>query len=440
MSLFEKILKKEEKLSLVGLGYVGMPIAVAFAAKGIDVIGFDLNKAKIELYKSGVDPTKEVGDEVIKNTTVRFTYDAAELQQAKFHIVAVPTPVNTDHTPDLTPVIGASEIVGRNLTKGSIVVYESTVYPGVTEDVCVPILERESGMKCGTDFKVGYSPERINPGDKIHRLENIHKIVSGMDSESLEEIKKMYDLVIEVGTYPVSTIKTAEAVKVVENSQRDINIAFMNELAMVFDRMGIDTNEVVDGMNTKWNALGFRPGLVGGHCIGVDPYYFTYEAEKLGYHSQIILNGRIVNDSMGKFVADAAVRNMIAAGQAPKNSKVVILGLTFKENCPDTRNSKVDDIIKRLKEYEIKPIVVDPWASESDAMQEYGVALTKLEDIEEADCIIVAVAHNEFRALNLEKIKKLYRECADDEKVLLDVKGIYKVEELDKSGMKYWRL
>lgn len=440
MSLYEKLINKEEKLSLVGLGYVGMPIAVAFASKGIDVIGFDLNKAKIELYKSGVDPTKEVGDDVIKNTSVEFTSDENELKKAKFHIVAVPTPVNTDHTPDLTPVIGASEIVGRNLVKGSVVVYESTVYPGVTEDVCIPILEKESGLKCGIDFKIGYSPERINPGDKVHRLENIHKIVSGMDKESLEEIKNVYDLVIEVGTHPVSTIKTAEAVKVVENSQRDINIAFMNELAMVFDRMGIDTNEVVDGMNTKWNALGFRPGLVGGHCIGVDPYYFTYEAEKLGYHSQIILNGRIVNDGMGRFVADAAIKNMIAVGQAPKKSKIVILGLTFKENCPDTRNSKVDDIIKRLNEYEIEPLVVDPWASERDAMNEYGITLTKLEDVKDADCVIVAVAHNEFKALSLDDIKALFKLGPDNEKVLIDVKGLYSVSELDKSGMKYWRL
>ena len=440
MSLYEKLIKKEEKLSLVGLGYVGMPIAVAFAAKGIDVVGFDLNDAKIQLYKSGVDPTKEVGDEVIKNTTIDFTSDEAKLKSAKFHIVAVPTPVNQDHTPDLAPVIGASEIVGRNLVKGSIVVYESTVYPGVTEDVCIPILERESGLKCGVDFKIGYSPERINPGDKVHRLENIHKIVSGMDAESLEEIKNVYDLVIEVGTYPVSTIKTAEAVKVVENSQRDINIAFMNELAMVFDRMGIDTNEVVDGMNTKWNALGFRPGLVGGHCIGVDPYYFTYEAEKLGYHSQIILSGRKVNDGMGAFVADAAIKEMIKAGKSPKNSKVVILGLTFKENCPDTRNSKVEDIIKRMAEYDINPLVVDPWASERDAMHEYGVTLTKYEDIADADCVIVAVAHNEFKALSLADIKKLFKACPDEEKVLIDVKGLYKVSDLKESGMKYWRL
>lgn len=440
MTLYEGIVSQKEKISLVGLGYVGMPIAVAFAGKGIDVIGFDLNKSKIELYKNGIDPTKEVGNEVIKNSTVYFTSDEKDLQKAKFHIVAVPTPVNTDHTPDLAPVVGASEIVGRNLQKGSIVVYESTVYPGVTEDICVPILEKQSGLKCGIDFKVGYSPERINPGDKVHRLENIHKIVSGMDKESLEEIKNVYDLVIEVGTYPVSSIKTAEAVKVVENSQRDINIAFMNELAMVFDRMGIDTNEVVDGMNTKWNALGFRPGLVGGHCIGVDPYYFTYQAEKLGYHSQIILNGRIVNDNMGKFVADAAIKKMIEVGQAPKKSKVVILGLTFKENCPDTRNSKVDDIIKHLNEYGIEPAVVDPWASAEDAMHEYGVTLTQLKDVKDADCVIVAVAHDEFKALSLDGIKRLYRDCADNEKVLIDVKGLYKPEELEKSGLKWWRL
>lgn len=440
MGLYNKIKNREEKLSLVGLGYVGMPIAVAFAAKGVDVIGYDLNKEKIDLYKSGIDPTKEVGDDVIKMTTVYFTSDEKELRQAKFHIVAVPTPVNLDHTPDLAPVIGASETVGRNLVKGSIVVYESTVYPGVTEDVCIPILERESGLNCGIDFKVGYSPERINPGDKVHRLNNIRKIVSGMDKESLEEIKNVYDLVIEVGTYPVSSIKTAEAIKVVENSQRDINIAFMNELAMVFDKMGIDTNEVVDGMNTKWNALGFRPGLVGGHCIGVDPYYFTYEAEKLGYHSQIILNGRIVNDSMGKYVADAAIKQMIEVGQAPKKSKVVILGLAFKENCPDTRNSKVNDIIKRLNEYGIEPTVVDPWASERDAMHEYGVKLTSLSEIKDADCIIVAVAHNEFRALDLDAMKKLYKSVSDAEKVLIDVKGIYKVTDLDASGIKYWRL
>lgn len=440
MSLYKKLINREEKLALVGLGYVGMPIAVAFAKKGLDVIGFDLNKAKIDLYKSGIDPTKEVGDEIIKNVALKFTADEMELKLAKFIIVAVPTPVNTDHTPDLSPVVEASEIIGRNLQRGSIVVYESTVYPGCTEDICIPILEKKSGMKCGVDFKIGYSPERINPGDKIHRLENIRKIVSGYDEKALEDIKSVYDIIIEVGTYPVSNMRTAEAIKVVENSQRDINIAFMNELSMVFDRMDIDTNEVVDGMNTKWNALCFRPGLVGGHCIGVDPYYFTYEAEKLGYHSQIILNGRIVNDGMGTYVADQAIKKMIEAGQAPIKSKVVMLGLTFKENCPDIRNSKVNDIIKRLKTYGINPVVVDPWASAKDAMYEYGIILTKIEDVQDADCVIIAVAHNEFKMLGLDKIKKLFKLTNDNEKVLIDVKGLYRIDDLNASGMKWWRL
>lgn len=440
MELYNRIINNKESLSLVGLGYVGMPIAHAFAKKGINVIGFDLNKEKIELYKSGIDPTNEVGNEEIKKTKIQFTSDEKDLQKAKFHIVAVPTPVNQDHTPDLTPVIGASEIVGRNLVPGSIVVYESTVYPGCTEHVCIPILEKESGLKCGVDFKIGYSPERINPGDKVHRLENIHKIVSGIDEESRDIIKAVYDLVIEVGTHPVSNIRTAEAVKVVENSQRDINIAFMNELAKVFDRMNIDTNEVVEGMNTKWNALGFRPGLVGGHCIGVDPYYFTHEAERLGYHSQIVLNGRIVNDSMGAFVADAAIKKMVLAGLAPKKSNVVILGLTFKENCPDTRNSKVNDIIEELKKYAIDPVVVDPWASERDAMHEYSVKLTKLEDVKDADCVIVAVAHEEFKKLGLDGIIKLYKGKPDSAKVLIDVKGLFRIEDLKASGMQWWRL
>ncbi len=440
MSLYVKILNNEEKLAVIGLGYVGMPIAVAFAQKGVDVIGFDLNKKKIELYKSGIDPTKEVGNDAIKHSTVDFTADENKLKEAKFLIVAVPTPVNTDHTPDLTPVIGASEIVGRNLTRGAIVVYESTVYPGCTENVCIPILEKESGLKCGVDFKIGYSPERINPGDKVHRLENIHKIVSGIDKESLEEIKNIYDIVIEVGTYPVSNMRTAEAVKVVENSQRDINIAFMNELAMVFDRMDIDTNEVVDGMNTKWNALGFRPGLVGGHCIGVDPYYFTYEAEKLGYHSQIILNGRIVNDSMGSYIADSVVKKMIEAGQAPLYSKVAILGLTFKENCPDIRNSKVVDVIKGLSSYGIKPAVVDPWANEEEALREYGLSIKKLDDIKDVDCIIVAVAHDEFKNLGIDDVKKHFKQGNTAENVIVDVKGIYDIDELKASGLKWWRL
>ena len=439
MSLYEKIVNGEEKISLVGLGYVGMPIAVAFAKK-VKVVGFDLNAKKIEAYKSGIDPTNEVGDEEIKNSSVEFTSDETKLKEAKFHIVAVPTPVNADKTPDLAPVIGASEIVGRNLTKGSYVVYESTVYPGVTEDVCIPILEKESGLKCGVDFKIGYSPERINPGDKVHRLENIKKIVSGCDEESLDIIAKVYELVIEVGVHRASSIKVAEAAKVVENSQRDINIAFMNELAMAFDKMGIDTNEVVDAMNTKWNALGFRPGLVGGHCIGVDPYYFIYEAEKLGYHSQIIAAGRKVNDGMGAFVADATIKKMILANKSPRQAKVVIMGITFKENCPDTRNSKVEDIINRLGEYGVTPLVVDPWSDPADAKREYNVDLTDLSDIKDADCIIFAVAHNEFKNMSIDEIDKLYKNLPNEEKVFIDVKGMFNPEEMKEKGYTFWRL
>lgn len=436
-TLPERLTSGEEKLALIGLGYVGMPIAVEFA-KHVSVIGFNHNAKRIQQYKSGVDPTHEVGDEAIRNTTVDFTSDETRLREAKFLIVAVPTPINTDHTPDLFPVENASRIVGRNLTAGSVVVYESTVYPGVTEDICIPILEQESGLTCGVDFKVGYSPERINPGDKVHTLTTIRKIVSGMDAETCDVIRRVYDIVIAAGTCPVSSIRTAEAVKVVENSQRDINIAFMNELAMVFDRMGIDTNEVVDGMNTKWNALGFRPGLVGGHCIGVDPYYFTYEAEKLGYHSQIILNGRIVNDSMGAYVADAAVRKMIEAGLAPKRCRVVILGLTFKENCPDCRNSKVADIIGRLSEYGITPDVADPWADPEVAKREYGVTLVSMEEIRDADCVIVAVAHQEFRDLGLDGVVKLFGNR--EEKVLIDVKGLFAIERMEALGLRWWRL
>lgn len=439
MSLYKKIVNGKEKIAIVGLGYIGLPLAVAFAKK-TKVVGFDLNKTKIELYKKGIDPTYEVGNKEIKKTSVQFTFNEKELQSAKFFIIAVPTPVNQDKTPNLFPVESASEIVGRNLSKESIVVFESTVYPGVTENICLPILEKNSGLKCGVDFKVGYSPERINPGDKIHRLENICKIVSGMDIETLEEIKNMYDLIVEAGTYPVSSIKTAEAIKVVENSQRDINIAFMNELAKVFDRMGIDTNEVVDGMNTKWNALGFRPGLVGGHCIGVDPYYFTYEAEQLGYHSQIVLAGRKVNDSMGEFIADAAIKNMILAGKVIKDAKVAIFGLTFKENCPDIRNSKVMDIINCLKEFGITPFVVDSWANKSEAKSEYGIELNTLEDVKGADCIIIAVAHNEFRELSLEDLGMLYSSNDNCEKVLIDVKGLYNIEDVEKRGFSYWRL
>lgn len=438
-NIYQNLITGKEKLALVGLGYVGMPIAVEFA-KHVKVIGFDINEKRVAEYKRGIDSTNEVG-KAIKDTTVEFTADPSKLREAKFIVVAVPTPVNEDNTPDLRPVKGASRTVGQNLSAGTIVVFESTVYPGVTEDVCIPIIEKESGLKCGVDWKIGYSPERINPGDHVHTLTNIRKIVSGMDDESANEIKKVYDIVIKAGTFLVSSIRTAEAVKVVENSQRDINIAFMNEIAIICDKLKIDTDEVLAGMNTKWNALGFKPGLVGGHCIGVDPYYLTNVAEKLGYHSQIILNGRQVNDAMGAFVADAAIKEMIEAGMAPKKATVVILGLTFKENCPDTRNSKVVDIIDRLKEYDIEPIVTDDWADAEVAKQEYGVELTAWKNIPKADCIIVAVGHKEYRALSMMQIKELYKKnTIDGEKVLIDVKSLYRIDELKASGMRFWRL
>ena len=437
--IYQGLISGKEKLALVGLGYVGMPIAVEFA-KHVQVIGFDINEKRVNEYKNGIDSTNEVGP-AIKNSTVDFTADPTRLKEARFIVVAVPTPVNEDNSPDLRPVEGASKTVGQNLSAGTIVVFESTVYPGVTENICVPIIENESGLKCGVDWKIGYSPERINPGDKVHTLTTIRKVVSGMDAESAEEIKKVYDIVIKAGTYPVSNIKTAEAVKVVENSQRDINIAFMNEIAIICDKLGIDTDEVLAGMNTKWNALGFKPGLVGGHCIGVDPYYLTNAAEKLGYHSQIILNGRQVNDSMGGFVADAAIKEMIEAGMAPKKATVVILGLTFKENCPDTRNSKVVDIINRLKEYDIHPVVADAWADPEVAKHEYGVDLVPFEDLPKADCIIVAVGHNAFRSMSMMQLKEMFKpELADDEKVIIDVKSLYRMDELKASGMRFWRL
>ncbi len=438
-TIYQDLISGEGKIAVVGLGYVGMPIAVEFA-KHVNVIGFDINEKRVNEYANGIDATNEVG-EAIKNTTVEFTSDPSRLSEASFIIVAVPTPINPDTTPDLNPVKGASKIVGQNIAPGSIVVFESTVYPGVTEDICIPIIEKESGMKCGEEWKIGYSPERINPGDRVHTLTTIQKIVSGMDEESALEIKKVYDIVIKAGTVPVSDIKTAEAVKVIENSQRDINIAFMNEVAMICDRLGIDTDEVLYGMNSKWNALGFKPGLVGGHCIGVDPYYLTSAAEMLGYHSQIILNGRKVNDSMGSYVADAAIKEMIAAGKAPKKSTVVVLGITFKENCPDTRNSKVVDIINRLKEYKIDPIVADPWADAAVAKQEYGVDLVDLEKLPKADCLIVAVGHNEFRSLSTMQLKSYFKDAtANDEKVLIDVKSLYRLDELKASGMRFWRL
>ena len=439
MSLYEDIKNGKEKIALVGLGYVGMPIAVAFAKK-VKVVGFDLNAEKIKAYKSGKDATKEVGDEAIASSTVEFTSNPEDLKSAKFHIVAVPTPINQDKTPDLYPVESASEILGKNLTKGSIVVYESTVYPGVTEDICVPILERESGLKCGVDFKVGYSPERINPGDKVHRLENIKKIVSGMDAQTLDEIANVYELVIEAGVHRASTIKVAEAAKVVENSQRDINIAFINELAMAFDKMGIDTNEVIDAMNTKWNALGFRPGLVGGHCIGVDPYYFVYEAERLGYHSRIISAGRQINDDMPAYVGEQIVKHLVLAGKKVRDAKIVFFGATFKENCPDVRNSKIMEILKHLEQYKMKPLLVDAWADPAEVKRAYGYDLDSENDLRDADCIVLAVAHDEYKKRTLADWDSYFKSGSNDGKVIIDVKGMLDNEQVTKAGYVYWRL
>ena len=438
MSLYEKIKNNEEALSLVGLGYVGMPIAIEFAKRGVKVIGFDLNAAKIETYKSGIDPTNEVGDDVIKATTVEFTADETKLREAKFHIVAVPTPVNNDHTPDLTPVEGASEILGRNLTKGSVVVFESTVYPGVTEDVCIPILERESSLKCGVDFKIGYSPERINPGDKVHRLNTITKIVSGMDAETLDTVAKVYEIVVDAGVHRAESIKVAEAAKVIENSQRDINIAFMNELSIIFNKLGIDTKAVLEAAGTKWNFLKFYPGLVGGHCIGVDPYYLTYKAEEVGYHSQIILSGRRINDDMGKYVAENVVKNLIKADKAVRNAKVGILGFTFKENCPDTRNTKIIDIVNELREYGIAPLIADPTADAAEAKRLYGVEFCGMADIKDCDAVVLAVAHDEFAKLTMSQIDEMFKN--GEKKVLIDIKGLLNRKEYEAAGYSYWRL
>jgi UDP-N-acetyl-D-galactosamine dehydrogenase len=439
MGLYESIVAGSEKIALVGLGYVGMPIAVAFSKK-VKVVGFDLNEKKIELYKNGIDPTNEVGNEAIKNCAVDFTADESRLKECKFFIVAVPTPVNDDHTPDLSPVEGASEIVGRNLTKGSIVVYESTVYPGVTEDICVPILERESGMKCGVDFKIGYSPERINPGDKVHRLETITKIVSGMDDETLDTVAKVYELVVAAGVHRAANIKVAEAAKVIENSQRDINIAFMNELSIIFNKMGIDTKSVLEAAGTKWNFLKFYPGLVGGHCIGVDPYYLTYKAEELGYHSQIILSGRRINDDMGKYVAESTVKNLIKADVSIKNAKVAILGFTFKENCPDTRNTKIIDIYNELKEYGITATIADPAADADEAKRLYGIEFVDMNTIKDCDAVILAVAHEQFKSLSQADFDRMFKTGDNSKKVLVDIKGLLDRREYEAAGYNYWRL
>lgn len=436
-TLYDRLREGKEKLAVIGMGYVGMPIAVEFAQRGIRVIGFDLNPDKIVAYKSGVDPTREVGDEVVRNSKVEFTADETKLREAKFFIVAVPTPVNSDHTPNLGPIESACQILGRNLTKGSIIVFESTVYPGVTEEICLPILEKNSGLICGKEFKVGYSPERINPGDRVHRLSTIKKIVSGMDNETLDIAALVYGIVVDAGIHKAESIKVAEAAKVIENSQRDINIAFMNELSIIFNKMGIDTLAVLKAAETKWNFLNFRPGLVGGHCIGVDPYYLTYKAEMMGYHSQIILSGRRINDDMGKYIAENVVKELIRAEKPVKNARVAILGFTFKENCPDTRNSRVYDIIRELREYDINPLVSDPIADAEEAKRLYDIELVDLQGIKNMDAIIVAVAHDELAGLTRENIDGMY---GKGRRVLVDVKGVFDKSVYEADKYSYWRL
>lgn len=439
LETFEKIQTRKDSLAIVGLGYVGLPLAVAFAEK-VKTVGFDIDQEKVNVYKQGIDPTFEVGDEKIQSTTLEFTADPVRLKEAKVIIVAVPTPINGDKTPNLAPVVNASKLIGQNLSKDSIVVFESTVYPGVTEDICVPILEKQSGLVCGKDFKIAYSPERINPGDKVHKLENIRKIVSGMDEETVENIAAIYELIIQAGVYKAPTIKVAEAAKLAENAQRDINIAFMNELAMAFDRMGINTKDVIDAMNTKWNALGFYPGLVGGHCIGVDPYYFIYQAEMLGYHSQIIAAGRKVNDNMAIYVTDNIIKKMIQANKNLKKSNIYIMGITFKENCPDMRNSKAVEVCKHLATYGIKVKVVDPVADKSEFKKEFDMELVKLKDVQNADCLVFLVAHQQFKDLRLTDLEKLFKQQKQSKHVIIDIKSIFEQKTIEKKGCFYWSL
>lgn len=437
--MLKELSEKKEKICIVGLGYVGLPLAIAFAEKDFNVIGFDLNQDKIDKYLQGIDPTNEVGDDRIKNIkNLKFTSNEKDISESNFIIVAVPTPVLENKSPDFRPLIGASTIIGKNMKKGSVVVYESTVYPGATEEVCLPVLEKYSGMKCGIDFKIGYSPERINPADKENTLTKIMKITSGIDKESSDIIAEVYGAIIEAGIHRASSIKVAEAAKVIENSQRDINIAFMNELAMIFDRIGIDTLEVLEAAGTKWNFLSYRPGLVGGHCIGVDPYYLADKANELGYHAQVILSGRRINDGMAKFVAEKTIKKLINANIRVKGADILIMGLTFKENCPDLRNSKVNDIILELKEYGVNVHVVDPMAEKIEAKKEYNIELENLKDIKNMDAIIIAVGHKEYREMNIKDLHQYYNEVYSKQ-LLVDVKSIFDKEEAEKE-YDYWRL
>jgi UDP-N-acetyl-D-galactosamine dehydrogenase len=436
MSIYQQLINGEKALAVVGLGYVGMPLAIEFAKK-IKVIGFDRNSRKINSYINGIDVTGEVGDEALKSSTTIFTCDEKSLDDASFFIVAVPTPIAEDKTPDLNPLIGASTDIGKHLKKGDIVVYESTVYPGVTEEICVPVLERESGLVCGVDFKVGYSPERINPGDRVHTVTKVLKIVAGMDEESLEEIAKVYGIIVQAGIYKADSIKVAEAAKVIENTQRDINIAFMNELSIIFNKMNINTRSVLAAAGTKWNFLNFTPGLVGGHCIGVDPYYLAYKAQQLGYHPEVILAGRRINDHMGKYVAENTVKLLIKADKPIKGARVFVMGLSFKEDVPDARNSKVVDIIRELQEYGIEVLVSDPVAENEDVVREYNLQLSEYDAVSDADAIIIAVGHKQYRDIPLDKLQLKY---SDGTKVLMDVKGIHSPAKARELGYLYWSL
>ena len=438
MKTLKAIRSNNKKVAVVGLGYVGLPLALEFA-KRVSTIGFDINQEKLNLYRQGIDPTKEAGDEAVRTTTLQFTSDPEDLKEAAIIIVAVPTPVTEDNLPDLTPVTGASEIVGKNISKGTIVCYESTVYPGVTENICGPIIAKESGLVCGQDFKLAYSPERINPGDKEHRVFNIRKIVSGMDEETLENVAEIYSLIIKAGVYKAESIKVAEAAKLVENAQRDINIAFMNELSLAFHQMGIDTNQVINAMNTKWNALRFRPGLVGGHCIGVDPYYFLYEAQRAGYTSEIIRAGRRINNVMARYVARSTVRYLINADLKVKNARVYVYGITFKENCPDVRNSKALEVCKNLLGYGIDVRLVDPCADVTGLPEEYTKLLVSMDEVKDADALVFTVAHEEFAKLSIESLRVKFKKD-NAAKVLIDVKGLFNKKALEGEGFLYWSL
>lgn len=430
---FNKLKTKELTIAVIGLGYVGLPLAVELSNK-YNVLGFDINQQKIQQYKIGNDVTEEVGNKKLKDSKVTFTYEESKLNLADIHIVSVPTPINSDKTPDLTPIIESSKLIAKNMKKNSIVIYESTVYPGTTEEICVPILEEYSGMSFENDFSVGYSPERINPGDKVNTLTKIKKVVSGSDIETLSIISDIYSSIITAGIHQAESIKVAEAAKVIENSQRDINIAFMNELSIVFNKMNINTDEVLKAAGTKWNFLDFKPGLVGGHCIGVDPYYFVYKAEQLGYHSQIILAGRKINDEMGKYVASTIIKKMTKSGINIYNSEIGVLGITFKENCGDVRNSKVIDIINELNDFGVNVTVYDPRANKQEVFEEYGIKLVDEEDIKNLDSLVVAVAHEEFKALEIDNI------LSEKNGYIFDLKNVFNRESVENKGYSYWSL